>query len=237
MTYEPMPEDWTRALAVVAHPDDLEYGGASAVARWTSQGKHVTYLLVTRGEAGIDTLPPAECGPLREAEQRAAAAAVGVDVVEFLDHPDGLVEYGVPLRRDIAAGIRRHRPELVVTGNFRDTWPGDVGLNMADHTATGRAVLDAVRDAGNRWLFPEAGEPWGGVRWVAAAASPRNSHAVDVDGYFERGVASLAAHRAYLDALGGDMADPEGFLRPMAEADGVRLPGARLATAFELIAM
>jgi LmbE family N-acetylglucosaminyl deacetylase len=237
VTYEPMPEDWTRALAVVAHPDDLEYGGASAVARWTSQGKHVTYLLVTRGEAGIDTLPPAECGPLREAEQRAAAAAVGVDVVEFLDHPDGLVEYGVPLRRDIAAGIRRHRPELVVTGNFRDTWPGDVGLNTSDHTATGRAVLDAVRDASNRWLFPEAGEPWGGVRWVAAAASPRNSHAVDVDGYFERGVASLAAHRAYLDALGGDMADPEGFLRPMAEADGARLPGARLATAFELIAM
>ncbi|QJY50559.1 PIG-L deacetylase family protein [Pseudonocardia broussonetiae] len=232
-----MPEDWTRALAVVAHPDDLEYGGAAAVARWTSQGKQVTYLLVTRGEAGIDTLPPAECGPLREAEQRAAAAAVGVDVVEFLDHPDGLVEYGVPLRRDIATAIRRHRPELVVTGNFRDTWPGDVGLNMADHTATGRAVLDAVRDAGNRWLFPEVGEPWSGVRWVAAAASPRNSHAVDVDGYFERGVASLAAHRAYLAALGGDMADPEGFLRPMAEADGARLPGARLATAFELIAM
>lgn len=231
-----MPDDWLRALAVVAHPDDLEYGGAAAVARWTASGKHVAYLLVTRGEAGIDSLPPAECGPLREAEQRTAAATVGVGTVEFLDHPDGLIEYGIPLRRDIATAIRRHRPELLVTGNFRETWPGDVGMNMADHMAVGRAVVDAVRDAGNRWLFPDAGEPWGGVRWVAVASSPRNSHAVDVGGeHFGRGVASLAAHRAYLAALGGEMADPESFLRSMAEADGARLPGADLATAFELI--
>ncbi|MFB9382783.1 PIG-L deacetylase family protein [Pseudonocardia petroleophila] len=231
-----MPEDWTRALAVVAHPDDLEYGGAAAVARWTAAGKDVRYLLVTRGEAGIDTLGPAECGPLREAEQRAAAAAVGVDVVEFLDHPDGLIEHGIPLRRDITAAIRRHRPELIVTGNFHETWPGG-GYNTADHVATGRAVLDAARDAGNRWLFPETGEPWTGARWLAVAASPRSSHAVDVGEHFDRGVASLAAHRAYLDALGGDMADPDGFLRPLAEADGARLPGATLATAFELITL
>ena len=235
--HEPMPTDWSRALAVVAHPDDLEYGGAAAVARWTAEGRTVTYLLVTRGEAGIDSLPPEQCGPLREAEQRAAAAEVGVAAVEFLDHPDGLIEYGIPLRRDIAAAIRRHRPELVVTGNFRETWPGGTALNMADHVATGRAVVDAVRDAGNRWLFRGAGEPWNGVRWVAAAASPRSGHAVDVGEHFARGVASLAAHRAYLDALGGDMAEPEPFLRRMAEADGARLPGAELASAFELLPM
>ncbi len=234
--YEPFPTDWSRALAVMAHPDDLEYGGAAAVARWTDEGRSVAYVLLTSGEAGIDGIPPAQCGPLREAEQRAAAAEVGVERVEFLGHPDGLVEYGVPLRRDIAGAIRRHRPELVVTGNFRDTWPGGTALNTADHISTGRAVLDAVRDAANRWLFPEYGEPWSGVRWVAAAASPRNSHAVDVTAHFARGVASLAAHRAYLDGLGGgDMADPEGFLRPAAEADGARLPGAELATAFELL--
>jgi LmbE family N-acetylglucosaminyl deacetylase len=236
-TYEPMPTNWQRALAVVAHPDDLEYGGAAAIARWTSAGREVGYVLATRGEAGIDSLPPAECGPLREAEQRAAAAEVGVDLVEFLGHPDGLIEYGTALRRDIAAAIRRHRPELVITGNFRENWPGGAGYNMADHVAVGRATVDAVRDAGNRWLFTDAGEPWGGVRWVAVASSPRNSHAVDVGETFERGVASLAAHRAYLDALGGAMADPEAFLRPMAEADGARLPGATLATAFELIAL
>jgi LmbE family N-acetylglucosaminyl deacetylase len=234
--YEPMPEDWQRALAVVAHPDDLEYGGAGAVARWTAAGRTVSYLLATRGEAGIDTLPPAQCGPLREAEERAAAAAVGVDVVEFLDHPDGLVEYGIPLRRDIADAIRRHRPELVITSNFHDRWPSGQP-NMADHIALGRAALDAVRDAANRWIFPELGEPWA-ARWVAVAASPHSTHAVDIGAQFDRGVASLAAHRAYLAALaasGNAMADPAEFLRGMAEQAAERLPGAQLATEFELI--
>ncbi|MFC5992593.1 PIG-L deacetylase family protein [Pseudonocardia hispaniensis] len=232
--YAPMPTDWTRALAVVAHPDDLEYGGSGAVARWTAEGRSVAYLLATRGEAGIDAMPPEECGPLREAEQRAAAAEVGVSVVEFLDHPDGLIEYGVRLRRDIAEAIRRHRPELVVTSNHREHWPSG-GLNMADHRAVGLAVLDAVRDAANRWLFPEVGEPWSGVRWVAIAASPLAGHAVDITATFDRAVASLRAHRAYLAGLSGAMADPEAFLRPAAEAVGARLAGAKLGVAFELI--
>jgi LmbE family N-acetylglucosaminyl deacetylase len=233
--YQPMPESWQRALVVVAHPDDLEYGGSAAVARWTDEGRTVTYLLATRGEAGIDTLPPAECGPLREGEQRAAATEVGVDVVEFLDHPDGLLEYGIPLRRDIAAAIRRHRPELLITSNHRDHWPGG-GPNMADHIALGRAAIDAARDAANRWLFPELGEPWAAT-WVAVAASPCSTHAVDISDHLERGVASLAAHREYLAALSGEMADPADFLRRTAEQDALRLPGARLATAFELLQM
>ncbi|WP_219418246.1 hypothetical protein [Pseudonocardia nigra] len=94
-----------------------------------------------------------------------------------------------------------------------------------------------MRDAANRWLFPELGEPWSGVRWVAVAASPLNSHAVEISEVFDRGVASVAAHREYLAALSGPMADPATFLRQMAEADAERLPGARLATAFELIPM
>ncbi|MFB4291902.1 PIG-L deacetylase family protein [Nonomuraea sp. ATR24] len=85
---EPMPGDWRRALAVVAHPDDLEYGCAAAVATWTGEGREVSYLVATRGEAGIDTLPPAEAAPLREREERTGAAVVGVTSVEFLDHPD-----------------------------------------------------------------------------------------------------------------------------------------------------
>lgn len=85
-----VPEDWERALAVVAHPDDMEYGASSAVARWTGAGKSVAYLLVSRGEAGIDGMDPTDVIPLRADEQRAACAAVGVDSLEFLDHPDGV---------------------------------------------------------------------------------------------------------------------------------------------------
>src|SRR5690348_9359817 len=93
-----LPENWDRCLAVAAHPDDIEYGIASAVARWTAAGKQVSYLLATRGEAGIDGMHPDEVAPLREAEERAGAREVGVAVVEFLDHRDGVVEYGPALR-------------------------------------------------------------------------------------------------------------------------------------------
>src|SRR3954451_16679656 len=102
---EPVDESWSSALAVVAHPDDLEYGAAAAVARWTGQGKRVTYCLATSGEAGIDAIPPENAGPLREAEERAGAALVGVQVVEFLGFPDGMLEYGLGLRREIARAV------------------------------------------------------------------------------------------------------------------------------------
>jgi LmbE family N-acetylglucosaminyl deacetylase len=235
-----MPTDWERCLAIVPHPDDMEYGASAAVAAWTAAGKSVAYLLVTRGEAGIDDLDPADAASLRREEQEAACAAVGVETLEFLDFPDGTIEYGLPLRRSLAAAIRRHRPELVVTVNHRETYPGG-GFNMADHRVTGLAVLDAVRDAANRWVFTDLVEdglqPWGGVRWVAMSASPQSSHAVDITDTFERGVASLAAHRRYLAALGdGPMADPESFLRGMAERTAAQF-GGRLATSFELIAM
>ena len=67
---QPVDEDWQRGLAIVAHPDDLEFGAAAAVARWTAQGKEITYALLTSGEAGIDGIEPAEAGPVREQEQR-----------------------------------------------------------------------------------------------------------------------------------------------------------------------
>src|SRR5215469_6980545 len=102
-----MPGGWERAYVVAAHADDIEYGIASAVARWTGQGKQVSYLLATRGEAGIAGMHPDQVGPLRVAEEQRGAAEVGVSQVEFLDHQDGLVEYGIPLRRDLATAFRK----------------------------------------------------------------------------------------------------------------------------------
>ncbi|UBU09933.1 PIG-L deacetylase family protein [Nonomuraea gerenzanensis] len=232
---KPMPDDWQRALAIVAHPDDLEYGCASAVAVWTDAGRSVTYLLATRGEAGIDTLEPAKAGPVREREQRASAAVAGVTEVEFLDHPDGVIEYGVALRRELAAAIRRHRPELVITLNYEDTWGGTY-WNTPDHRAVGRAVMDAVGDAGNRWIFPDTeAEPWNGVRWIAVAGSDTPTHAVDVTDGLERGVRSLLEHRAYIEALTDE--DPETYARTLIEGfareQGERF-GGRPAVTFRL---
>jgi LmbE family N-acetylglucosaminyl deacetylase len=237
---EPFPDDWERCLAVVAHPDDIEYGIAMAVARWTSEGKQVAYVLATRGEAGIDGMHPDEAGPLREVEQREAGAVVGVDVVEFLDHRDGVVEYGLRLRRDLAAAIRRHRPEVIVTISHELTFGGRSSgavLNMADHRNVGLATLDAARDAGNRWIFTElldeGLEPWNGVHLVGISATSHPTHAVDVTGYLDAGVASLEAHRAYLDGFGQDLDVREmltGFTR-----DGGEGLGTEMAVAFEVI--
>jgi LmbE family N-acetylglucosaminyl deacetylase len=237
---QPLDESWTTALAVVAHPDDMEFGAAAAVARWTGQGKTVRYAMVTSGEAGIDGMRPDEARRVREAEQIASARVVGVDHVEFLGFPDGVIEYGLPLRRAIAGAVRRHRPEVVITGNYRETFPGGM-LNQADHIATGRAVVDAVRDAGNRWVFAdqlegEGLEPWGGVRQVWVAGSPGAEHAVDVTATFDAGVASLRAHAAYLDGLGWEDFDPAEFLARMTSDTGPRL-GVAHATAFEVLRM
>ena len=233
---KPLDESWDRALAVVAHPDDLEYGAASAVARWTSQGKQINYLMVSRGEAGIDSMPPEEAGPLREEEEMVSARLVGVETVEFLDYRDGVIEYGLPLRRDIARAIRRHRPNVLVTLNFQLTWGGPV-LNMADHRWVGLAVLDASRDAANRWIFPEllqeGLQPWGGVKTVCISGSPQADHAVDVTDFLDKGIASLKAHKAYIQNLAGDF-DPEAFLRNNASATGKRF-GCQYAVGFEVM--
>ncbi len=235
----PLPEDWSRALAVVAHPDDLEFGAAAAIARWTGQGKDIVYCMVTSGEAGIDGLHPDESRRVREAEQIESAREVGVDVVEFLGLPDGVLEYGVPLRRAIAEVVRRHRPEVVITGNFRDTFGGR-NLNQADHIAVGKAVLDAVRDAGNRWVFndqlTDGLEPWGGVTQVWAAASPDASHGVDTTDTFDAGVRSLAAHAAYIEGLGWEDWDPREFLEGFARQIGQRM-GVAFAASFEVFPM
>jgi LmbE family N-acetylglucosaminyl deacetylase len=234
-----LPEDWQRALCIVAHPDDIEYGAAAAVARWTGQGKDIAYCIVTSGEAGIDGMHPDECRAVREAEEVESARIVGVSEVDFLHQPDGILEYGVPLRRELAAVVRRHRPEIVVTGNFRDTWGGR-NLNQADHIAVGRAVLDAVRDAGNRWVFPEqltdGLEPWGGVREVWAFGSPLATHAVETTESFDAGVASLEAHAAYIDGLGWENWDAREFLEGFARGAGQRL-GVPFAAPFEVFPM
>lgn len=239
MTLERLDETWERMLCVVAHPDDLEFGAAAAVARWTGQGKQIVYCMVTSGEAGIDALHPDESRVVREAEQIESARIVGVDQVEFLGLPDGVLEYGVNLRREIAASVRRHRPDIVLTGNFRDTW-GGVNLNQADHIAVGKAVLDAVRDAGNRWIFTEQVEsglePWGDVRAVWAFGSPQATHAVDTTETFDAGVASLEAHRAYIDGLGWENFDAREFLEGMARSAGQELAVA-FAAPFEVFPM
>jgi LmbE family N-acetylglucosaminyl deacetylase len=202
----PFADDaFRRVLCVVAHPDDVEYGISSAVAAWTARGLEVAYLLLTRGEAGIDSSPPERTAQLRTEEQIAGSHAVGVTEVEFLDYPDGILEYSLGLRRDIARVIRRCRPDAVVVGSWDVEFPA--GLNQADHRVAGLATLDALRDAGNRWVFPELlgeGLEPHSARWLLVGGDPRPTHGVDITGEpLERGIAALEAHGQYLAAIPG----------------------------------
>lgn len=237
MTLLPAPEDWKRGLVVVAHPDDIEYSGA--VAQWTSTGHEISYLIATRGEAGIRTLPPERAALVREAEQRKGAAVVGVELIEYLDHQDGTVHDSLRLRRGIAEAIRRRRPDVIITLNYHEKFNSGA-WNCADHRVVGLAAVDAVNDAGNPWIFADSAqaglEPWNGVRYVFVASSPQSTHAVDLSSALDLAVASLAEHREYLAALAVDdpMSDPDTLLRGKAERVGARF-GGRPAAAFEVI--
>ena len=175
------PRTGTRGLAIAAHPDDFEYGMASAVAKWTAQGKQITVRPASRGAKPASTSHPTtrdRCARTRNAEVRLWSVST---TSPFLDYRDGVVEYGLPLRRDIARAVRRVRPDVVLTLNHRDSWGGP-SFNMADHRNVGLAVLDGVRDAANPWIFPElmdeGADPWSAVTMVCivrlAAGDPRN---------------------------------------------------------------
>ena len=147
---------------------------------------------------------------------------------------------GTVVDGDIARQIRRYRPEVLVTATYELTYGMAAGqriVNQADHRAVGVAVLDAARDAGNRWIFPEQLdgdlEPWGDVRAVWAAGSPEAGHAVDTTETFDAGVASLEAHRAYIEGLGWEHFDPREFLEGMARQTGQGL-GVAFAAPFEV---
>jgi LmbE family N-acetylglucosaminyl deacetylase len=223
MTLPALPEESIqRVLCVVAHPDDMEYGTSAAVARWTASGIEVAYLLLTRGEAGMPN-PPEETARLRLAEQRAACDIVGVTQLTVLEHPDGVLVYGLDLRRDICREIRRFKPDVVLGVSYEVETP--YGFDQADHRAAGLATLDAIRDAGNRWVFPEQVDHEDlaphSVHWyITPGGAGRATHGVDVTGEpLGRGVASLEAHVAYLAALPGHPA-PADFIPTFAAMSG-----------------
>ncbi|BDD82416.1 GlcNAc-PI de-N-acetylase [Tsukamurella pulmonis] len=178
------PEDWTTALVLVAHPDDPEYGMAAAVARWTSEGRTVAYGLATSGEEGIEGMSPGTAGPVREEEQRRSAAVVGVDEVRFWGYPDSQLRNTPELRESIRKSIARYAPDIVITLWGGPDWGNGIA-NQSDHMEFTRAVAEAGAEAGVR-LFQTCPDP---------------TLIVDVTGFTERAVESLAEHRQYLSVL------------------------------------
>jgi LmbE family N-acetylglucosaminyl deacetylase len=222
----------------MAHPDDVDFGSAGTVASWTAAGTEVVYCMVTDGDAGgFDDTPREEMGPLRQAEQRAAAAAVGVTDVRFLGHPDGRLELTLDLRRDIARVIRQVRPQRVVTTSPERFWDR-IGASHPDHMTVGESTLRAVYpDARNPFAFPELLQDEGLEAWTVSevwlSASPRADHAVDVTDLVELKFAALKSHVSQVSHNPDLESFVTGWMRQVAAR--FELPEGRLAEAFHVV--
>jgi LmbE family N-acetylglucosaminyl deacetylase len=204
------PDDGvTRVLIVTAHPDDVDFGSAGTVAAFTDAGLEVTYCIVTNGDAGGSdrAMSRSDMAELRQKEQRAAAAEVGVTDVRFLGHADGMVQASIALRRDISRVIRQVKPGRVVTQSPERRWDF-IFASHPDHLAAGEAAVCAVYpDARNPFAHPEllndeGLEPWTvNELWIMSGTDP--NVVVDTTATIDRKVAALLRHESQIDDPAG----------------------------------
>ncbi|MCW2676288.1 MAG: N-acetylglucosaminyl phosphatidylinositol deacetylase [Modestobacter sp.] len=229
-----------RALCVLAHPDDVDFGSAGTVATWTAARTEVVYCIVTDGDAGgFDETPREEMPLLRQEEQRAAAKVLGVSDVRFLGYPDGRVEPTLDLRRDISRVIRQVRPQRVLTSSPERFWDR-IGASHPDHMIVGESTLRAVYpDARNPFAFPELLADEGLEAWTVSevwlGASPRADHAVDVTDVADRKFAALRAHVTQVSHQPPGQLEEfvTAWMRQTAQTHG--LSEGRLAEAFHVV--
>ena len=227
-----------RALVVMAHPDDVDFGSGGTVARLTRDGVHVSYCLVTSGDAGGDSSrsTPEERAVTREAEQRAAAEELGVSELTFLRFGDGRVEVTLELRKAIARVIRQSRPDLVICQSPERNYER-IFASHPDHLAAGEATLRAVYpDARNPHAFPELlaeGLEPHAVKTVWLASSVDPTMIVDVTKTIDRKLAALRRHASQV----GDRDDLETMVRHWARTTAKRfgLKKKRLAESFKVV--
>jgi LmbE family N-acetylglucosaminyl deacetylase len=224
-----------RALAVFAHPDDIDFGAAGSVARWVDDGWDVRYVCVTSGQKGAwdAHMDVEEYGALRETEQRAAAAAVGVTDVTFLHWMDSEVFDSLDLRRAVSREFRRHRPHRLVT-MAPDPLPTSRFVNHPDHRVVGQVALDVTMTGGTTAsIFPELLAedlpPWRELEETWLMGPAISPVVVDVTPTLDRKIAALRAHASQI----GDR-DLETFIRARLREVG-RVSGVPYAETFRVI--
>jgi LmbE family N-acetylglucosaminyl deacetylase len=222
-----------RALVITAHPDDVDFGAAGTIAQWTDEGIEVTYCVITDGDAGgfDHSVPRHEMGGIRQAEQRAAAAEVGVSDVVFLGYPDGRLHVSFDLRLDLARVIREVRPQRVLCQSPQRNMTR-IYASHPDHLAAGEAAMCAIYpDARNPFAYSELAEleAWS-VRETWVMGTDHVNHYVDITDTFERKKAALRSHASQMEGVD----DLDGLLTTWngGNARAAGLPEGRLAEAF-----
>ncbi|MSP13921.1 MAG: PIG-L family deacetylase [Chloroflexi bacterium] len=192
-------------MVVFAHPDDPDFSVAGTVAVWTQAGSEVVYVLCTSGNVGSHEpgMTRERIAALREVEQRAAAAAVGVKEVIFLHHDDGTLQPTLELRRELVREMRRFRPNVLVCGDPVAFLYGDSYINHPDHRAAAQAALEAVFPAVSMPLvFPdllqEGFEPHR-VNEVWVTDSTTTNTYVDISQVVDRKIAALRCHTSQME--------------------------------------
>ncbi|MCK5315238.1 MAG: PIG-L family deacetylase [Anaerolineales bacterium] len=192
------------AMAIVAHPDDIEFSCAGTLARWAKAGSRIAYVLCTSGEVGIAEvgMSKSKAAEIRETEQRNAADIVGAQEVVFLREPDGMLQATLELRKKLIREIRRFRPEVVVCGDPTIVWAGDSYINHPDHRAAATAALDAVFPAaGQPNLFEELNEEDISAhkpRKVYVTSWTQTDQYINITGTLDIKVAALRAHESQM---------------------------------------
>jgi LmbE family N-acetylglucosaminyl deacetylase len=231
-------DDVQRALVIMAHPDDVDFGCAGTIASWTERGIEVTYCMITDGDAGgfDPKVPRADIPFIRRAEQEAAGRVVGVDDVHFLGYPDGRLMVSIDLRRDLSRVIRRVKPQRVIAQSSVRSLDRIYGSHP-DHLAAGEATLCAVYpDARNDFAYPELLDE-GLSAWIVPevwiSSGPEPNAYVDITDTFDKKMKALLCHASQHptpDQLEGRM---RGWATMVAAAGG--LDEGRLAEAFRVV--
>jgi LmbE family N-acetylglucosaminyl deacetylase len=197
-------QDFSKAMVVVAHADDAEYGCSGTVAKWCAAGLEVVYVLCTDGSKGTSDrlISPEKLSTIRREEQEAAAKVLGLRDVVFLEYPDSYLEPSLGLRKDIAREIRRYQPEVVITTYPMRSLDGGFGVGHPDHMAAGEATLSAIfPTARDHLTFPEFLDEGLQPHKVLEAwimGHPQPDHWVDVTKYVQTSIQALTCHASQL---------------------------------------
>ncbi len=229
-----------RALVIVAHPDDCDFGAGGTIAGWVKAGIQVSYCLCTNGDAGgFDaSVTRTEMARIRQEEQRAAAAVLGVSDLHFLNFADGRLEVTIELRKAISRVIRQVKPQRVLAQNPGRNFHRIYGSHP-DHMAAGEAAHCAVYpDARNQFAHPELladeglGEWAVPEMWVQGTTEP--NHYVDVTGdNFDLKKKALTQHVSQLPHVTDLDRMLRKWLEPQAQTAG--LPEGSVAEAFLVV--
>lgn len=204
---EQQPGDEKRArrvMAIMSHPDDIEFIAGASIARWASEGDEITFVLGTSGDKGSDD-PAYNSETLmetREAEQREAARILGVKHVEFLRMRDAELVADLETRKKITRVIRKFKPDAVVCQDPTSRFEGNY-IQHPDHIAMGESVLAAIfPSARDRLTFPEllgeGLEPHKVREVYVASGAEHVDHFVDTTDFLDKKFEALKAHKSQL---------------------------------------